>query len=241
MCRTGFFILCLYFTLPAFSMDFEEWLTLKSFYTEKEAVVEQKINEIDQRILNSGKNPYLYLAKATLLTILASDSTLPDPHLAERMINNINLYLNLQPTSPYGIMYKGTALGYKAKTSSFLFDQLSLIGEASSNYDRAMEMLESTPYEWWGRSLRGSSYAQFPLALGKRSIAMADLTFVEKEFDKNPRLIGEAVVAFYYLGEINASMGRQDAARKYWKRAADLNRGSGLSEGRKAEARIAKN
>jgi len=241
MCRTGFIILCLCLALPVLAMDFEGWLSLKSFYAEKETVVEQKISEIDQRILYSGKDPWLYLAKATLLTILASNSTTPDPRLADRMIGNINLYLAMQPNSPYGIMYKGTALGYKAKTSLYLFDQLSLIGEASTNYDRGLKMLEGSPYEWWGRSLRGSSYAQFPLALGKRATAMADLLYVEAEFAKNPTLIGEAIVAFYYLGEINSSMGRLEIAKKYWRRAAELNNGSGLSEGRKAEAKVARN
>ena len=238
--RTLIVTLCLSFAPILVAMDLEDCLKLKSYYLEKDSVVEQKIDEIDVLIRQDPRDAFLYLAKTTLLTIMASNSGTADAALAERMLKNLALFQNMQPANPFGMMYRGAALAYKAKSSHYLFEQLGLISDAMSNFDQGLHLLEGTSYEWWARSMRGSSYAQFPSALGKRDTALADLSYIEREFARNPALIGEAIVAFYYLGEIQSALGHADLAMKYWKRAASLNQGSALSEGRKAEYRVRK-
>lgn len=238
MFRIAIIFISLFLSNGLIAMSLDEVLSLKSYYLEHDYIVERKIGEIEGLIKRNPADPLLYLAKTTLLTILASNSTTPDADLANRMIQNLEIFQSMEPENPFGIIYKAAALAYEAKASHYLFNQIALINEASANFDRGIKLMEGSEYEWWARSMRGSSYAQFPLALGKRSIAMNDLAYVEISYKQNPALIGEAIVAFYYLGELNASLGKMNIARAYWLRAAQLNQGSNLAEGRKAEARV---
>lgn len=222
----------------SFGITLDDCLALKSYYLEKPSVVEGRIAEFDAILNATPRDSYAYLAKCFLLTILANADDEPHPALAKRLTDASAQFLAREPGNAFGLIYQAVSLGYSAKCNGNFFEQVHLIGQCISLYDKAVVRLANTKYEYFAHAMRGSSYAQFPATLGKRDVAMADLRWVEKAYAANPDLLGEAIVACYYLGELSDAAGRRDQAAAYWRKAAALNQGSPLKEGRLAEERV---
>lgn len=179
----------------------------------------RQLREYREALVQNPKNLTLVLATGVLLTSLAVPESERASPYAPQGLSLIQEYLDQNPRDAVALAYFCTARSLVLRNNGNLLEQAFQIGPILDAMDRAVATCSGQPEEWLVRLARANLLVRLPDLLGRKEAAYQDFLFVVRARDLDTEVEAALPTVFYYLGRIEHSRGKFQAAQEFWERA----------------------